>query len=54
MSLQASVIMLGVQVVDRSRRFYVDGLGCEVSSGHRRIDEFLVVRRSKPGGRLSD
>jgi catechol 2,3-dioxygenase-like lactoylglutathione lyase family enzyme len=29
-SLQASVIMLGVQDVERAKKFYVDGLGCEV------------------------
>lgn len=28
--LQASVIMLGVQDVDRAKKFYVEGLGCEV------------------------
>ncbi|WP_067815432.1 VOC family protein [Actinomadura kijaniata] len=30
MSLQVSVIVLGVRDVDRARRFYVEGLGCEV------------------------
>lgn len=30
MRLQASVIMLGVEDVDRAKRFYVDGMGCEV------------------------
>ena len=30
MSVQASVIMLGVQDVDRAKKFYVDGMGCEV------------------------
>jgi catechol 2,3-dioxygenase-like lactoylglutathione lyase family enzyme len=29
-SLQASVIMLGVKDVDRAKKFYVDGLGCEL------------------------
>ncbi|TDC95706.1 VOC family protein [Actinomadura sp. 7K507] len=29
MSLQVSAIMLGVQDVDRARKFYVEGLGCE-------------------------
>ena len=30
MSLQVSVIMLGVEDVDRAKRFYVEGLGCEI------------------------
>lgn len=30
MALQVSVIMLGVKDVERAKRFYVDGLGCEV------------------------
>ncbi|MQA11748.1 MAG: glyoxalase [Pseudonocardiaceae bacterium] len=30
MTLQVSAIMLGVKDVDRARKFYVDGLGCEV------------------------
>jgi catechol 2,3-dioxygenase-like lactoylglutathione lyase family enzyme len=28
--LQASVIMLGVKDVDRAKKFYVDGMGCEI------------------------
>lgn len=31
MPLQANVIMLGVQDVERAKKFYVDGLGCEVT-----------------------
>ena len=30
MSLQVSAIMLGVKDVDRAKRFYVEGLGCEI------------------------
>ena len=30
MSLQVSAIMLGVEDVDRAKKFYVDGLGCEI------------------------
>ena len=30
MALQVSAIMLGVKDVDRAKRFYVEGLGCEV------------------------
>ena len=30
MSLQVSVIMLGVKDVDRAKRFYAEGLGCEI------------------------
>ncbi len=30
MSLQVSAIMLGVKDVDRARKFYVEGLGCEI------------------------
>jgi uncharacterized protein len=29
-SLQVSVIMLGVKDVDRAKKFYVEGLGCEI------------------------
>jgi catechol 2,3-dioxygenase-like lactoylglutathione lyase family enzyme len=29
-ALQASVIMLGVKDVDRAKKFYVEGLGCEI------------------------
>ncbi|WP_378738416.1 VOC family protein [Nocardia brasiliensis] len=28
--LQVSVIMLGVEDVDRAKKFYVEGLGCEI------------------------
>ena len=35
MSLQANVIMLGVQDVDRAKRFYVDGLGCKIDQDYR-------------------
>ncbi|TWF82373.1 hypothetical protein FHX44_118322 [Pseudonocardia hierapolitana] len=30
MSVQVSAIMLGVEDVDRAKRFYADGLGCEI------------------------
>lgn len=30
MSLQASAIMLGVKDVDRAKKFYVEGMGCEI------------------------
>lgn len=30
MSLQVSVIMLGVNDVDRAKKFYAEGLGCEI------------------------
>ena len=30
MSIQISVVMLAVRDVDRAKRFYVEGLGCEV------------------------
>ncbi|WP_223166663.1 VOC family protein [Nonomuraea sp. SYSU D8015] len=30
MSLQASVIMLGVKDVERAKKFYAEGLGCEI------------------------
>jgi catechol 2,3-dioxygenase-like lactoylglutathione lyase family enzyme len=29
-SLQVSVVMLGVKDIDRAKRFYVEGLGCEI------------------------
>jgi catechol 2,3-dioxygenase-like lactoylglutathione lyase family enzyme len=32
--LKASVIMLGVKDVDRAKKFYVDGLGCEVEQNY--------------------
>ena len=34
MSLQVSVIMLGVEDVDRAKRFYVDGLGCSIEQDY--------------------
>lgn len=34
MTLQASVIMLGVQDVARAKSFYVDGLGCKVEQDY--------------------
>ena len=34
MSLQASVIMLGVEDVARARKFYVEGLGCATDQDH--------------------
>jgi uncharacterized protein len=33
-SVQVSVIMLGVKDVDRAKQFYVDGLGCEVTQNY--------------------
>ena len=30
MSLQVSAIMLGVKYVDRAKKFYAEGLGCEI------------------------
>lgn len=32
--LKATVIMLGVRDVDRAKKFYVDGLGCEVEQDY--------------------
>jgi catechol 2,3-dioxygenase-like lactoylglutathione lyase family enzyme len=32
--LQASVIMLGVKDVERAKKFYVEGLGCEVNQDY--------------------
>jgi uncharacterized protein len=34
-SLQVSVIMLGVKDVDRAKTFYVGGLGCEIDQDYR-------------------
>jgi catechol 2,3-dioxygenase-like lactoylglutathione lyase family enzyme len=34
MSIQVSVVMLGVESVERAKRFYVDGLGCGVDQDH--------------------
>ena len=34
MGVQVSTIMLGVQDVDRSKRFYGEGLGCAVAQDH--------------------
>jgi catechol 2,3-dioxygenase-like lactoylglutathione lyase family enzyme len=33
-SLQANVIMLGVKNVDRAKKFYVEGLGCEINQDY--------------------
>jgi uncharacterized protein len=46
--LQASVIMLGVQDVERARKFYVEGLGCEVSQ------DYPGFARCSMGERSSD
>lgn len=34
MSLQVSVVMLGVQDVDRAKKFYVEGMGAEPAQDH--------------------
>jgi uncharacterized protein len=34
MSLQVSVVMLGVRDVERAKKFYVEGLGCGVDQDH--------------------
>ncbi|MFI7319826.1 VOC family protein [Streptomyces venezuelae] len=34
MSLQVSAVMLGVEDLDRAKKFYVDGLGCEVDQDY--------------------
>lgn len=34
MPLEASAIMLGVEDIDRAKRFYVDGLGCKVDQDY--------------------
>ncbi|MFD6434702.1 VOC family protein [Streptomyces venezuelae] len=34
MSLQVSAVMLGVEDLERAKRFYVDGLGCEVDQDY--------------------
>ena len=34
MSLQVSAIMLGVKDVDRAKRFYAEGLGCEIDQDY--------------------
>jgi len=46
--LQANVIMLGVQDVERAKKFYVDGLGCEV------VQEFPGFVRCDLGAGSSD
>jgi uncharacterized protein len=33
-ALQVSAIMLGVQDLDRSKRFYADGLGCKIDQDY--------------------
>jgi catechol 2,3-dioxygenase-like lactoylglutathione lyase family enzyme len=48
MSLQASVIMLGVEDVERARRFYVEGLGCEI------VQDFPGFVRCSLGAGSSD
>ncbi|WP_055565292.1 VOC family protein [Streptomyces atriruber] len=34
MSLQVSAVMLGVEDLNRAKKFYVDGLGCEVDQDY--------------------
>jgi uncharacterized protein len=33
-SLQLSAVMLGVEDVDRAKRFYADGMGCEIDQDY--------------------
>jgi uncharacterized protein len=33
-SVQVSAIMLGVEDVERAKKFYVEGLGCEIDQDH--------------------
>lgn len=48
MPVQVSVIMLGVKDVERAKRFYVDGFGCEVTQ------EFPGFVRCRLGDGSSD
>lgn len=48
MALQASVIMLGVKDVDRAKKFYAEGMGCEVTQ------DYPGFVRCKLGGGSSD
>jgi uncharacterized protein len=48
MSLQVSAIMLGVKDVDRAKRFYAEGLGCEIDQ------DFPGFVRCSLGGGSSD
>ncbi|MFJ2768792.1 VOC family protein [Streptomyces sp. NPDC087300] len=48
MSLRVSVVMLGVEDVERAKKFYVEGLGCELAQ------EFPGFVRLGLGGGSSD
>jgi uncharacterized protein len=40
MPVQVTAIMLGVEDLDRSKRFYGDGLGCAIDQDHRTFVSF--------------
>ena len=42
MSVQVSAIMLGVEDVVRSKRFYGEGLGCAIDQDHRTFVSFKL------------
>ena len=42
MPLQVSAIMLGVQDLDRSKRFYGEGLGCEIDQDYPHFVSFSL------------
>ncbi|WP_203933389.1 VOC family protein [Virgisporangium ochraceum] len=44
MSLQVSVVMLGVANIDRAKKFYVEGLGCSLDQ------DYPGFARVTPGG----
>ncbi|MFC0107540.1 VOC family protein [Kibdelosporangium aridum] len=48
MSLQATVIMLGVKDVDRAKKFYVEGMGATI------VQDFPGFARASLGGGSSD
>jgi catechol 2,3-dioxygenase-like lactoylglutathione lyase family enzyme len=45
MHAHVSSILLGVEDMDRSKRFYTEGLGWEVEQGLRRLGVLRLARR---------
>src|SRR6266480_6840974 len=46
MSLQANAIMLGVKDLNRSKKFYGEGLGCKIDQDHPNFVSFKLAEGS--------
>jgi catechol 2,3-dioxygenase-like lactoylglutathione lyase family enzyme len=48
MSLQVSTIMIGVEDLSRSKKFYADGLGCKIAQDYPNFVSFDLGAGSSP------